>query len=118
MTLEASLFTTLGALVSNRAYPDVAPLSPTRPYIVYQQVGGVAEHFLESATVGMRNARIQVNCWSSTRTEAASLARSAEDALVTDTTLRALPLGAMVSEYDADTAPPLYGTRQDFSVWY
>ena len=30
MTLEANLFTTLGALASNRAYPDVAPQGATR----------------------------------------------------------------------------------------
>lgn len=118
MTLEANLFTTLGALASNRAYPDVAPQGATRPYIVYQQVGGTAAHYLESAVVGKRNARVQVSVWAATRVAAAALSRSAEDALVTSATLRALPLGAMVAEYEEDTDPPLYGARQDFSIWY
>lgn len=118
MSLESSIFDSLKSLVSNRVYPDVAPISTALPYITYQQVGGRAVSFLESAVVGKRNARVQVNCWAATRLAASNLARSAEDALVVDTTCRAIPLAAMVATFEDETEPPLYGTRQDFSIWY
>lgn len=118
MSLESDLFAAIRALVGNRAFPDVAPIKTARPYITYQVVGGRAVNFLETGLVGKRNARIQINCWADTRLEASSLARTVEDTVVLNTTLRAYVLGAPVSSYEDETSPPLYGTRQDFSVWY
>lgn len=116
MTVEADLFAALGPLAGNRVYPDVAPAGAVKPYITYQQVGGAAVSFLETALAGKRNARFQVNVWATTRVAAAALARSVEDTLVTSTTLRATVIGAMSAEHEPDTG--LYGTRQDFSIWY
>lgn len=118
MSLESDLFAALGALVSNRCYPDVAPIKTARPYITYQMVGGQAVSYLESAVVGRRNARMQINVWADTRAAAMTLARTVEDTLVTNTSLRAFVLGAPVSSFEDETSPPLYGTRQDYSVWY
>lgn len=116
MTVESNVFDALKTLVTNRVYPDVAPSGAVKPYITYQQVGGQAANFLESATVGLRNGRFQINTWATTRAEAMSLCRSAEDAMVTSATLRAYVLGAPVSTYEEDTL--LYGARQDFGVWF
>jgi hypothetical protein len=116
VTVEADLFAALGPLASSRVYPDVAPAGAVKPYITYQQVGGAALAFVESAAVGKRNARFQVNVWATTRTAAAALARTVEDTLVASTTLRATPVGAMNAEHEPETG--LYGTRQDFSIWY
>ena len=114
MSLESSIFDALKTLTSNRVYPDVAPAAVDKPYISYQQVGGGAVNFMESTAVGTRNARMQINCWATTRLAANALARSAEDALVT--TLKATVLGALTSIYEEDTQ--LFGTRQDFGIWY
>lgn len=116
MTVESDIFTALTALVSGRVYPDVAPAGVTAPFITYQQVGGQAVSFLETASPGMRNGRFQINCWATTRAAAAALARSAEDALVTSTTLRALPIGAMTAVHEPDTGR--FGSRHDLSIWY
>lgn len=116
MTVEADMFAALGPLTSGRCYPDVAPSGAAHPLITYQQVGGAALSFLEFAAVPKRNARFQVNVWATTRVAAAALARSVEDALVASATLRAVPIGAMSAEHEADTG--LFGARQDFSVWY
>lgn len=116
MSLESDIFDTLKALVSNRCYPDVAPEGVARPFIVWQQVGGDATNFVEGTLPSIRNARIQVACWAATRTAAATLARSAEEAMVTSSTLRAYVLGAMTAAYEQDTR--LYGARQDFSIAY
>jgi Protein of unknown function (DUF3168) len=118
MSLESDIFSALTGLVSGRVYPDVAPYGTTTPYITYQQVGGSAENFLESVFVGKRNARIQINCWASTRASANSLARSVETTVITSTALRATVLGALIATHEPDLVPPLYGTYQDFSIWY
>lgn len=116
MSLESDLFDVLGALVSNRCYPGVAPASATLPRITYQHVGGASVDTLDVGRSGHRNARIQVNVWASTPAAALALARSAEDALMASATLAAVALGALVSDYEQDTN--LHGCRQDFSVWF
>jgi hypothetical protein len=115
MSVESDLFGVLGPLVSSRAYPDVAPLGATLPYITYQQVGGNAINFL-SGIPDQRNGRFQINVWASTRSDASTLIRQVEDALRLSTTLRATTQGGAVSGYEDELK--LYGSRQDFSVWF
>jgi hypothetical protein len=117
MSLESDIFDALKGLVSNRVFPDVAVFGTATPYITYQQVGGSAENFLESVFVGKRNARMQINCWATTRAAANALARSVETTLITSTALRAYVLGAFVSTHEDELVPPLFGTYQDFSIW-
>ncbi len=118
MSFESNFFDAIKSLVSNRVYPDVAPLSTTRPYITIQKVGGQAWNYLESVFVGSRHARVQVNCFASTRNQANALARSVEVALVQNTTLRCWVETPAIDTYTPDLTPPLYGTRQDFSARY
>jgi hypothetical protein len=115
MSLETDLYAVLGPLVGGRAYPDFAKIGATSPYITYFQAGGQAINFLESGLVGKRNARVQVNCWASTRIDANQLARDAEDAMVLSG-LKTYVIGAFSVSSNSDLN--LYGTRQDFSVWY
>ena len=61
MTVESMLFDALKGLVSNRVFPDIAPDLTPRPYITYQQVGGVAVNFLDPTIPSKANGRIQVN---------------------------------------------------------
>lgn len=117
MSLESDIVAALTSLVGGRVFPEVAPYSTAKPYIIYQQVGGAAENFLEAAVVGKKNARIQISCWTLTRLSANSLARQAEDALVVSS-LKAYVLGALNADLENDVEPWLYGTHQDFSVWY
>ena len=115
MSLESDLFAVLGPLAGGRAYPDFAKLGSVTPYITYDQAGGRAINFLEAGVIGKRNARVQINCWASTRLAANELARAVEDALMTSN-LKAYVLGAFSVSSNSDLN--LYGTRQDFSVWY
>jgi hypothetical protein len=115
MSLESDLYDVLSPLVGGRVYPDFAKLGAATPYIGYTQAGGQAINFLESGLVGKRNARIQINCWASTRIDANELARDAEDAMVLSA-LKTYVIGAFSVTSNSDLN--LYGTRQDFSVWY
>lgn len=116
MTLESDLFARLGSLVANKVYPDISPIGAQPPYIVYQQTGGQPLSFVESAAPDKKNAEVELWIWAATRAAANALARSAEDSMVTSTTLRATTLGAFAGVYDQEVE--LYGTVQKFSVWY
>ncbi|MBA3588301.1 DUF3168 domain-containing protein [Methylibium sp.] len=115
MTLETDLYTALRGLVSDRVYPDVAPLSTPRPYITYQKVGGTTANFLESVVVPKTNARVQVNCWADTRLASAALMKQIEAAIVTSTTLRGFVLSRPICVHEDELS--LYGEFQDFSIW-
>lgn len=116
MSMEITLKTLLGALVGNRAYPDITPDNPVFPLIVYQQVGGVAQEFLEQKMMSKDHARMQIAVWAKTRLEASSIARLARVAIIEGGVLVASTYAAPVSLYD-DTLK-LYGNRTDYGIWY
>lgn len=115
MTTESLIFDALKGLVSDRVYPDQAPDKCAKPYIVYQQVGGIGVNFLDPTIPSKKNARMQLSVWGSSRESVVALARSVEDALRAVTTLQPTVLSAPIADYDSQTK--LYGTHQDFSVW-
>ncbi|WP_153135172.1 DUF3168 domain-containing protein [Paraburkholderia agricolaris] len=104
----------LKPLAGGRVYPDVAPASPTKPYIVYQSVGGVDETTFDGPDT-LQNSRMQVAVWATTRAEAATIIKQVRSGLTAAPVL-GTPIGAPVSVYEDDTK--LYGSRQDFSIWY
>lgn len=115
----ASLFPRPGGGTS--IYPDIAPPGAPRPFIVYQQVGGVPSNTLCGNT-DKQNARIQFTVWAASPTEggqgrpqANTLMRAVERVL-TDPPIRGVSQGSLVADYDAATKT--YGARQDFSFWF
>lgn len=116
MTVESDLLAVLEPLVGGRVYANEAPDSVATPYMVYQQVGGVAIAFLEkSAMPSKKNGRIQINTWTTTKAATAALALAVEAAVVLSTRFDAEALGAPV---DVDgSLVDLFGQQQDFSVW-
>lgn len=111
---ESNIVTALGALVSNRIYPDVAPLNAALPLITYQQVGGQAVNYLEAVSSDKKNARMQVNVWAVTRAQSMTLIRQVEDEMCKMPILANVE-GAAIARYDDQTKQ--YGAIQDFSVW-
>ena len=60
MTIAADIVTTLGATLSNKLYPMVAPAGVAAPYAVYQFVSGVPiTHF--SGQSNRTNWRVQID---------------------------------------------------------
>lgn len=114
MSLESDLYAVLSAVCA-RVYPDVAPTNTTRPYCTWQQVGGQALTYLERAVPDKRNAEVQVNVWSATRSEANALMLQIEAAMTTATAFQSKPVGAMFAVHDEDVG--VYGAQQDFSLW-
>jgi hypothetical protein len=97
-----------------KIFPDVAPQGTVRPWIVYQQVGGVPSNTLCGNT-DKQNARIQFTVWAATRPQANTLMRSAEK-ILTEPTIRAVSQGSLVAVFDEATKS--YGARQDLSFWF
>lgn len=115
MTVEADLFNLLKTLVSNRAFPDFAPVSTTRPYITYQQIGGKVTVFTEGKMAGSDNAVFQINVWGDTRASVKAISKQIETLLVESTVFQAQPESAARADYDHDSL--VYGSMQDFSIW-
>ena len=111
---ESVTFGAIKALAGSRVYPDVAPATVAKPYIVYQSVGGVDETTFDGADT-LQNSRMQVSVWSTSRSEASTIIQQVRAALTAEP-VRGVPIGAPVSVYEDDTK--LYGSQQDFSIWY
>ena len=110
------IFDTLKGLVSNRVYPDVAPDLVTKPYMTYQQVGGLSVNFLDPTVPGKKRSRFQINVWGDTRAQVATLAAQVEDALRVVPSMQTVVEGAPIGVYEPDTK--LRGTMQDFAFLY
>jgi hypothetical protein len=114
MSMEADL-TVLLKGICPRVFPDFAPASTGRPYVTYQQIYGEAIPYLGREVPTKQNAVMQVNVWSDTRKEAKAMILQIEEALIRYPAFQASPVAAPVSDFDADV--PVYGSRQDFSIW-
>lgn len=117
MTIETSIVTTIGALCGGRIFPDVASFDTPKPFATYIQVGGEAITTINDypAVPNLRNSRIQINVWATTRSEANTLMRSIEDALRA-APLYGQPVGALISRHEEVTDTK--GAQQDFKFWW
>jgi len=115
MTLEETIYALLADLVDDRVTPDVVAEGSPFPAITYQQIGGRASWYAEGAMPSHKHARLQINVWAKTRLEASEIARQVERRFCT-TLKNTEPYGAPNSTYEE--LLDLYGTRQDFGVWY
>lgn len=115
MTIEQEIYSLLSPLVNKRVYPDVPPDNMQLPFILYQQVGGESEQYVDNKLPDARHSRIQINVWSETRAEANTLARTIEKTLV-ESDLVCETYGGLTAVYDSVVR--IYGTRQDFGFWF
>jgi hypothetical protein len=115
MSMATILQAALAQFAGGRVFPDIAPEDTERPYITWQQVGGVPVNFVDAGVPGKKNARVQVNVWAATRLDANDLSASIEDALRGVAALQTTVLGAAIAVYEPDTK--LKGCMQDFSFW-
>ena len=100
------------ALPTVEVYHDFAPDNAGSPLVVLQRVGGAGNLFMDNATPGGYQIRLQLAVWAVSRLEAVALARRIEQVL---TALPGVaPIGAAQADYDAETE--LRGMRQDFYI--
>lgn len=116
MTVEDTINDVLGALVGDRVYPDYAPDKVARPYITFQQMGGVPVNFMDPTEANLKNSRFRINVWDNSRKGAAAMAAQIESALRVSAALRTTVLTNPMALNDAETR--LRGFSQDFSFWF
>ena len=114
MSIAADLVTTLGATLSNRLYPSVAPAGVTAPYAVYSMVSGVPITHL-SGQSNKTNARFQVDLFGRNKAALDTLA----DAVKLAMDQSALFKSVCQNQIDLYEDPAqFYRVMLDFSVWY
>ena len=115
MTVEADLFNTLKTLVSNRCFPDFAPLGTVRPFITFEQTGGDAMHYLEGTLPDKKHGRFEIGVYADTRANCASIALQVETAMAAATVFTATAIHAPISDYASEVK--IYSSTQNFSVF-
>lgn len=115
MTVEADIFDTLKGLVSNRCYPDFAPLGTVRPFITYEQAGGEAMHYIDGALPDKKHGRFEVGVYADSRTACAALALQVEAAMAAASAFQATAIHAPISDYASEVK--IYSSTQNFSVF-
>lgn len=113
MSIESDLVALLKA-INPRTYPDVAPEGTTTPYVTWQQIGGESLRYVDN-TADSRYPLMQINAWSRSRLESATIIRQIEDALCAASAFQASPQGEPISRHEPDTG--LYGSIQRFDVF-
>jgi hypothetical protein len=114
MSIESDLCALLEARCP-RTFPGFAPVSTPRPYVTYQGIGGRPLRYVDNTAADKRNSVKQINVWADTLKEALILARQIEEDLCAASQFTAIPESEPIEDYDADV--PVYGTRQDFSIY-
>lgn len=128
VTATAAITSLIGSGASARFYPDLAPASPTRPYVTYRTISTTrSRHFGGVSNSQVDFARVQVDVWAATpgsRRDVADAIRAAFDGFsgsMGDEALdvrRVEVIGPQMS-YDLPTADdelPLYRATLDLEI--
>jgi hypothetical protein len=68
-------YSTVSTIVGQRMYPDALKVNATLPAIVYYVISTERDHYL-GGLLKSAHARVQIDCYSSTRTGASALAKA------------------------------------------
>ena len=113
MTIAADIVTTLGATLSSKLYPMVAPAGVVAPYGVYQFVSGVPiTHF--SGQSNRTNWRVQIDMFGRDYMALDTLAENVKAAMDAASLFDSVCLNA--AELFEDPAM-FFRVTLDFSVW-
>lgn len=103
----------LTALVGQRVAAGVMPEGESRPYVTFALVGGQRAGSLVAPGT-LRNARMQISCWSPSYAQAKQIAQAAQDAVEASVLFDAIFNGDQ-DLYDPTTK--LHYVALDYSIW-
>lgn len=112
MSIEATIQSTLAALVSGRCYPLIAPDNTAKPYITFQVISNVPLMELDEIN-GTENRRLQVDIFDKTYGGAKTLEDSIKSTLAAAAFVK-IPMSSM-DLFEDETQ--LYRISMDYSVW-
>lgn len=116
MSLKSDLYSHLkadsgvSALVGTRVYPMKAPQNVVKPYITYQAISDNSDQCLGGSTF-QRVTRFQVDCWSTTYSEADAIKEAVLSSL---TGFKSSHSVSAMDDYEPDTG--LYRQLIDFKL--
>jgi hypothetical protein len=114
MSVQSDFKTLMAAdIVGTRVYPNSAPDSPVKPYIVYSRLSSQEQNTLEGTGV-LTQTRMQVDVWADTYGEAQAKAGLVKARMKTWATKN-----IKVDEqdfYESDTK--LHRVMLDYSIWH
>lgn len=113
MSIETELVTVLKTQCAN-TYPDTAPITAPRPFVVWRHMGGDPLRYMDGTAAAQRHATILVEAWASTRQAANELMLAIEGALCTAGAFTCDPQAAFSGAFDDDLS--LYSAQQEFSI--
>ncbi len=105
--------TTLSSLTGGRVYPLVAPDSPIKPYIVYQNIANSPENTLANG-VPINNTRMQIDCYDLTYAGVKTLSA----ALVTTMAAASFTNIQTMNQDLYEPEVKLFRIQFDYSIWY
>jgi hypothetical protein len=111
--IEQSLFTALSGLAGGRVYPLTAPDSPTKPFIIYQNIANTPEVTLANG-VPINNTRMQIDCYDKTYAAVKALAVSVQAAMAAASFTNVPLMNQDLYEQDVK----LYRVQLDYSLWF
>ena len=114
-SIEYEIYSALKPLVSNRCFPDFAPLGAVRPFITFEQTGGDALSFLDGSLPDKKNGRFEIGVYADSRASCAAIALLVESAMAAATAFQASAIHAPISDYASDVM--IYSSTQNFSVF-
>ena len=114
MSVESDLYGILKGLVSNRCFPDFAPLGTVRPFITFEQVGGEALSFLDGTLPDKKHGRFEISVYADSRAACAAVALQVESVMAAASVFQSTAIHAPISDY-ADEVK-IYSSTQNFSV--
>jgi hypothetical protein len=97
-------------IVGSRIEEDTIQEGLPLPYIVWSSVGGRSENYLNDLP-GIDHARVQIDCYATTKASVRELALAVRNALES----QAHQIGQPWTEYDSTTK--VYRVRLEFSFW-
>ena len=115
MTIEADIYTAIKGLVSNRCFPDFAPLGTVRPFITFEQAGGEALSFLDGSLPDKKHGRFEIGVYADSRASCAAIALQVEAAMAAATAFQSTAIHAPISDYASEVK--IYSSTQNFSVF-
>ena len=116
---------TLNALIGTKLYPQIAPPTITKPYIVYYKVSGDTINIMSMAS-GVATSVFQFNIWAESYSSAKSVAKALRNKLDSYNDASAsVPIQATIFLNEGDLfvdteveQQQYYGIHQDYEITY
>jgi hypothetical protein len=117
---------TVSSIIAARMYPQIVPQGVSLPAVTYSEISGLRKHDL-NGPCGLVESRWQLNCWTTTRSGARTLADAVRqsidgfDGFVGAVEIQSIQ---MANEVDLGDFPAgvdvsrKYGTALDFEIWF